>query len=257
MTDLIFDFNFHPEGYDMYNKGTSVRSETDELLLHLSFLEEGDYALDCGANIGVMTVNYGNKVTSNGKVFSFEPVPLNYDILSSNVQKHSMTSFVLFENFSLGQTTGTETFYIRPTNMGDCRPNSTYLDENDKITVNRISLDDYFKDNHSDWQKIKFIKMDTQGCEIDILKGCKTLFEISSDKVIFMEYWPYMLSRNNQDFEWFINFLRKYDFEIRNCMLYPKPTLEQNPVISVEDLILYYEYYKNTDTHINLLLRKK
>lgn len=52
----------------------------------LSQIKEGDVVLDLGAFIGYYTLLFADRVGSKGKVVAFEPSPMNYKILSKNVE---------------------------------------------------------------------------------------------------------------------------------------------------------------------------
>ena len=71
------------------------------------FLKEvsaGMNVLDIGANIGVMTVLLAKEV-KNGKVYAFEPMPSNFNILKKIVRFFDLNNVVLY-NCALGDTTG-------------------------------------------------------------------------------------------------------------------------------------------------------
>ena len=62
-----------------------VRIEREMEILPF-LLGEGDWAFDVGANVGDYTLSLAKLVGSNGRVFSFEPNPRNFNKLSHLVQ---------------------------------------------------------------------------------------------------------------------------------------------------------------------------
>ena len=53
-------------------------------------IHSGDTGIDLGANIGYFTILMANLVGSSGKIFSFEPAPLNFKILQKNVEQNHL-----------------------------------------------------------------------------------------------------------------------------------------------------------------------
>ena len=59
--------------------------------------------------------------------------------------------------------------------------------DNDKIEVDSITLDEYFKQQS---KKINFIKLDIQGAEPLAIKGMNQIMENNSEIKIIQEWWP-------------------------------------------------------------------
>jgi len=76
------------------------------------------------------------------------------------------------------------------------------------------------------------------------------MLEEHADMTIFMEYWPYGLSRNEQDVDWFFSFLSDFGFNVMYAMKH------ESSMMSLDDVAGYYKNNINTDTHINLILNK-
>ena len=79
------------------------------------------------------------------------------------------------------------------------------------------------------------------------------MFEQGFSGMIFSEVWPYGLSRNNQNIEWFLNFVYEQQFNVSHLPLGSMKVIDW----SVNDLEQYYNDNKNTDIHINLILTSK
>ena len=54
---------------------TAIREAAEELLI-----DENDVVVDVGAHIGLFAL-YASQFCNNGKIYSFEPVKENYDLL--------------------------------------------------------------------------------------------------------------------------------------------------------------------------------
>ena len=224
-------------------------------------LYEGDHVLDFGGNIGLHTVNFGQKIAPTGKLVAFEPMSKNYYVLKQNIKKHNLEQNVLAVNAAVSDNSKIAQYIINPKNMGDCRG---HVFDNDiqfeEEPVKQVTLDDFFKDQNSigiEWSKIMLIKMDTQGSEISILKGASNCFKESFNGTIFMEYAPKWLHNNNQDIEWFYNFIKEQMFSIFKIPL--DSNVNGRPIVnpsSIEEIKGYYEECKEKDTYCNLVLKR-
>lgn len=129
------------------------------------------------------------------EIYSFEPSPISYKILTQNIikikRKFNKTKFFL-ENIALGSRY--EKIYIKhiskssSSTIRELNTNSKYFKKKffflkniknqnlyKKIQVQQILLSDYIKKNI---KNIDFIKIDTEGYELEVLKGAqKILFK--------------------------------------------------------------------------------
>jgi FkbM family methyltransferase len=129
-------------------------------------INPGDVVLDVGANMGV----FSRYAIANGakKVYSFEPIQENYDLLKKNSNEFPIVPF----SFAISNKNGTENFHIDSTEGGhtilDKDPNNSRTDEIREIDC--YTLDYLFKGN---WipDKIDFLKIDVEGAEIKVLEG--------------------------------------------------------------------------------------
>lgn len=71
--------------------------EEDTTRLLRRIIKNGMTVVDVGAHIGYYTLIFASEVKGEGIVFSFEPDPQNFEILSTNVEENE------FENVTLKQ----------------------------------------------------------------------------------------------------------------------------------------------------------
>lgn len=64
-----------------------LHAREPEMALLKSLVTKGDWVADVGANVGIYTKEISAIVGAEGKVFSFEPVGENYDILTTFIRK--------------------------------------------------------------------------------------------------------------------------------------------------------------------------
>ncbi|MCJ8277115.1 MAG: FkbM family methyltransferase [Bdellovibrionales bacterium] len=62
--------------------------EPIEAYLFMDLIKPDMHIVDAGANIGFYSLLAASKVSDRGHVFSFEPIPSNYEQFESNILKH-------------------------------------------------------------------------------------------------------------------------------------------------------------------------
>lgn len=88
--------------------------EQPAYLRHGLRVEEGDCIFDVGANIGFFLMQLGHYL-QNATVYSFEPVPEIFDVLSRNAERHCHLDYRLF-NCGLSKSNQSTTFTYFPRN---------------------------------------------------------------------------------------------------------------------------------------------
>jgi len=260
-TDVIYNLEHHGGGDLTSGQIMCEDCEDAEIRYSCEMLKDGDHVLDIGGNMGLHTVNFAKHIIPNGKLVAFEPMKKNFDVLCKNIVNHELDKKnVLALNVALSDKSKKSQYIINNRNMGDCRGHVFKGETFEEETVQEISLDDFFENLNSidiEWGKIKLIKIDTQGSEVNILKGGSKCFENHFNGTIFMEYAPYWLNNNNQDMEWFWKFLKDQMFSIFSIPL--DSNINGRPIVnpsSIEKLQDYYEECKEKDTYCNIILKK-
>lgn len=134
-------------------------------------LADGDVFVDVGAHIGYVTAIAAQRVGSQGRVFSFEPDPLLHERLARNVARQP---WVQTFHCAIWKETGTQTFE-RSSSEGESGWGTLTsvrdLKKGEHIDVHSTSLDDWA--NRSAVDRIKAIKIDAEGSELNILEGAR------------------------------------------------------------------------------------
>jgi FkbM family methyltransferase len=149
--------------------------EVLELDLLESLLEPGMTFVDVGANVGIHTSIAAKSVSPNGMVFSFEPVPENFEILLGNLARNQLSN-VVAERVAIGSEVGTSTIYLAKNSIGthSLLPN-TKLDTDNGLSVAITTLDAYFENRAPD--VVNVLKIDVEGYEPNVLMGARKLLE--------------------------------------------------------------------------------
>lgn len=176
-------------------------------------LKKGDTFIDVGAHIGWFTLLAAKLVGEKGKVYAFEPDPVNFAILEANVALNNFKN-VQLEQKAVISKKKKMLLYLSNRNTGDHRLYSTKTKAEPmraNIEVQGISLDKYFED---DLPKVNLMKVDTQGAEAAVLRGAQKLIKSRKKLKMFIEFWPFGLVHMGDDPQEFLKALVKLKFKI-------------------------------------------
>src|SRR5262249_2078214 len=137
----------------------------------------GDIALDVGAHIGFFAIQMADIVGPGGRVYAFEPCESNAALLERSIAENRFGERVVFERAAVGAKSGsaTLTFPVETLNSGGAyllREGTQPLTGNLERRVAVVALDE-FKLPHP----IRFIKMDVEGAEPQVLQGALKILE--------------------------------------------------------------------------------
>ena len=184
--------------YYLQNIHTRLNHLNFEYMLNQINFVKNDVVIDCGANIGELyrSILHLSKEDINLNYYGFEPVKLDFEVLSRNTKNLVPKALALsseseFKNFYLNAKTADSSFE-RKGNLKE-------------VEVECVTIDNYFKNIDS----IKLLKLEAEGFELDVLKGAqKSLtkikfitadlgFELQGNTVRSFEEVDKYLSKNN------------------------------------------------------------
>ena len=199
-------------------------------------LSKNPNIIDVGANKG-QTIVFFKKIFPRLKIFAFEPSETykflekkyqndkNIKLSNVAIDKKKGKKKFYYHKFKSYNTSGLSGFYkINKDSKDHIRLRSSERNKilkeiNFSYSVNCMSLDDIFKKKIN----IDLLKIDTQGNELNVLKGSKKLLKnIKFIKLELMLYDYYEKSYSISDIELF---LKKFNFKIFNIL-----EVQQNPV---------------------------
>jgi len=170
-------------------------------------LPEKAVVFDIGAHIGVFSVFIAEKA---GKVFSFEPVPENFNLLKQNIELNQLQNKVFPFNFAVSDKKETKNFFLHSFNTGG---NSFYRRAGKgmkkSIDVQITTLKEIFESNKL--ERCDLMKVDIEGGEYTLVFNLaeETLNKI---KLIVIECHRF---RKKSEPEELVAFLEKKGFEIK------------------------------------------
>jgi FkbM family methyltransferase len=169
-------------GYQLLNTSSYDAREIDLMLklldLRRQHYGDGAVAIDCGANIGVHTVEWAKHMTGWGTVFAFEAQERIYYALAGNIAINNCFN-ARAVHAAVASQPGTMKIpnpdYFVPSSFGSLelkkRENTEFIgqvidySESSMVTVETITLDSY------DFLRLDLIKLDVEGMELDALAG--------------------------------------------------------------------------------------
>jgi len=168
--------------------------EQDEIAFVRRTLARGDSAIDVGGHIGFFTMQMAAVVGPEGRVYAFEPLDANADLLERSIAENRFADRVCFERAAVGAATGTTalTFPVETLNSGGAyllRDGTAPLAGNRKRDVPVVVLDALALQ-----RPVRFIKMDVEGAEPQVVRGATRLLR-EDRPVILSELHPTQLER--------------------------------------------------------------
>ena len=152
-------------------------------------IRDTDIVIDIGAHIGLFAL-FSSQFCKNGKVYCFEPVKENFDLLELNLELNNIRN-VVATNVAISTSIGVVTIYLNEDESG----HSMYVTGSKQIQVKSLSLQDVFDSNKL--EKCDFLKIDCEGEEYKIIDSLPTSYFDKINKMCveyhFVDTKPYLL----------------------------------------------------------------
>lgn len=150
-------------------------------------VKEGNIVLDLGAHLGYYTLIAARKVGPRGKVFAFEPAPINLDFLKKNVDANNYSQRVTIVPKAISDAGGSGKLFLETldSTMGYRMGRAPDDPAVKSVVVETISLDEFFIDYK---EPISVIKMDIEGMEFKALRGMQKLLSKNKNIKIISEF---------------------------------------------------------------------
>ena len=142
-------------------------------------IKDTDVIIDVGGHIGLFSL-YASQFCKNGLIYSFEPVPENYNLLIDNIQSNDLNQIKSF-NLAVSNSNSNVKLYLNDDEAG----HSMFSKSSKTITVDSISLQQIFDDNNI--ENCNFLKLDCEGTEYEILQNLPLSYFDKIEKIV-IEY---------------------------------------------------------------------
>lgn len=172
-------------------------------------ITENSIVVDAGGNIGYFTLLAARKA-AKGTVYTFEPVEFLYQQLEENLKLNKLTNVYPVQK-ALTRSEGSTTIYESSrdnTGMNSLQKPENYTGKFEKIDC--ISLDIFF----GEYKELKpmVVKIDTEGAEMEILKGMTNCLQ-HFKPLLIIEILNEHLNRFESSAEMIFDFLAGYNYD--------------------------------------------
>lgn len=197
--------------------------------------DSAGYFLDLGANIGTTGIYFTKKLAPNLKLLAFEPDAENFKLLRTNLILNDVSDDkATIVNCGLGDKFDELTMYRNLTNPGGNGMFNNLLGKDFPTeTIKIMPLDSYLAEHKIAAREVKYIWIDTEGFEAQVLLGAKNLLA-ENPAPIFMEFNPMIWNKSGY-FDQMMNLLKSVGYT--HCVLTAEPNqAEYGNLHSIDEL---------------------
>ena len=172
---------------------------------------------DVGANIGSMTLQFA-KQASSGRIYAFEPTFYAFAKLKRNLELNPELANRVFAIQSFVSSTSSRQADIKAYaswKVGGFEESGKHRVHGGTVKsaegIGAVSLDDFCEQN--DIKRLDFIKIDTDGHELEVLKGARKIISRFKPAIIF-EIGIYIMQERNIDFSDYSKFFASVNYSL-------------------------------------------
>jgi FkbM family methyltransferase len=202
----------------------------DILRIFEEHVRPGDTVLDIGAHIGFYTMHLGNAVGRYGHVYAFEPDPRPIEYLKASLAASEM-DWVQIRPIAISAKEGTVPFFLSPVLGWSTAVKNTHLTGLREILVPTIPLD-LIVDRGEIPDRIRLIKIDVEGFEMEVLRGMRKTLE-TVQPILIVEINSGMIAYQDSSPAELFLFLKSLGYRILTTHLSPVPDLATRETIDV------------------------
>jgi len=173
-------------------------------------INDDDVVIDIGGHIGLFAL-YASQFCKQGKIYSFEPVQENYEILSQNIMSNNLTNVKSF-NLAVSNSISSVKLYLNDDESG----HSMFSESPNSIIAKSISLEQIFDENKI--TKCDFLKLDCEGAEYEIIKNLPIKYFAKINKLV-IEY--HMADTHPELLDEMIKILKSQNYTLEKKILFP------------------------------------
>ena len=192
----------------------------DCLLCMRQIFKEEDVKIvfDIGAHEGNLTAAM-NKEYTEAFIYAFEPFPSSYEKLSDLARNsNNINSF----SVALSSHSGSSDFFVNKfsetNSLLPSKKVGSVIDDLtsrvDRISIQTLTLNEFCASHNID--RIDLMKLDTQGSELEVLKGSNKLLEKQAISAIYCEVEFMEMYESQALFDEVFNYLKQHEYVLYN-----------------------------------------
>ena len=195
--------------------GTDLMAFTHVWLIQEYFIpgfeiNKNDVVIDIGGHIGLFSI-YASQFCTDGKIFCYEPIKENFDLLTENIELNHLQNVYTF-NTAVSRSSEEITIYLND----DAAGHSMFLPTAKYRKSKSTTLTQIFNDNGID--TCNFLKLDCEGAEYEIIDTTPPEYFDRIDKMI-IEY--HMADTKPELLENLKNKLTSLSYSLSSKTLFP------------------------------------
>jgi FkbM family methyltransferase len=171
-------------------------------------IKDNDTIIDIGGHIGLFAL-YSSQFCKSGKIYCFEPIKENFDMLKSNIELNHISN-IIPTNTAVSKDDGMVTIYLNEDEAG----HSMYVTGTKSVQAKSISLQTIFDSNNID--SCDFLKLDCEGEEYAIMDSLPSTY-YEKIKKMCIEY--HFVDTKPQLLEKLIKKLETFSYDIKTRMI--------------------------------------
>lgn len=223
-------------------------------------VKKDDIVFDLGANIGYFTLLAAKLTGKEGRVYSFEPEPKNYNYLLKNIKLNNYDN-VLATQKAVSDKNGRTKLYICEHDTGhhtinqyegikNYKPNTD--NKENFIEIDTVTLDDFLRDKE---KVIDVIKIDIEGAEMLALSGMNETIKQNKNIKMFIEFFPLLIRKMGSSPEEFVRrLLEDYGFSI--FVIGQDYNAQNEEFLRINKVDELMNFCKDEEDHLNLFVKK-
>jgi FkbM family methyltransferase len=136
----------------------------------LRHVTSGDWVIDVGANVGIVSGQLANQTGPSGHVWACEPIPANAERIRGLVNTNRLSQIRTFD-VAIGAEDGELLLRLPgPGGSGWASVTASWIDS-DEIRVSARSLDSVIEQSGPPARRLSLIKIDVEGYESQVIAG--------------------------------------------------------------------------------------
>lgn len=179
-----YDFYTTPRFHERYTNGSYEQATINQIL---RLLAPGDVFMDVGAHHGYMSLKASDKVGPSGRIIALEPDPDNFALLSKNVEENKIKNIMPL-HAAVSDKKGKAGFKVSAAS-----DNSSFHKHPNADVLKTVEVDVETIDSLCGFlgvKQIKLIKVDTEGHEIEVVKGAAKTIRSNPSLHLIVELNP-------------------------------------------------------------------
>jgi FkbM family methyltransferase len=193
------------------NNRLPVGTDYRKTIRHLFKKEDIKVIFDVGANIGQFCIHC-NEVFNASKIYSFEPIEKTFQILKNRTKK---IPNILCYDFAFGSARGTEQVFLQnDSTINSLNPLINIQKKTDQASqqITIETIDNFCQEKNI--SAIDILKIDTEGFDLEVLKGARGMLAQRKIKFVFIEVTFDQDNVHNSSFSTINSVLAEYGFKI-------------------------------------------